>query len=141
MPRTTWLASMLRCGDTFLTGDGDEDNFHLWIVITPPSEGEVVTVCVVTAHKRSERLVVLDAGDHPFIKHESVIAYFYSKIRAVADIEAAIQSGLAKAREPVSDAILKRVQSGLVDSDFTPNAVRRYFTSLAPASDAAQNSR
>jgi hypothetical protein len=78
---------MLNCGDTFLTGDGEEDNFHLWIVITSANEGEVVTVCVVTAHKRSERLVVLNPGDHPFIQHETVIAYLYSKIRAVPDIE------------------------------------------------------
>ena len=78
---------MLKCGDAFLTGDGDENNFHLWVIITPPSEGEVVTVCVVTAHKRSERLVVLQNGDHPFIQHESVIAYLHSKIRTVVDIE------------------------------------------------------
>ena len=69
---------MLDCGDTFLTGDGDEDNFHLWVVITPAIEGEVITVCVVTALKRSERLVVLNKGDHPFIQHESVVAYYFS---------------------------------------------------------------
>lgn len=77
---------MLDCGDTFLTGDDSED-LHLWIIVTPPTEGEVVTACMVTAHKKSERLVVLNVGDHPFIKHESVIAYRWSKIRAVDEIE------------------------------------------------------
>lgn len=121
---------MLKCGDTFLTGDGDEDNFHLWIIVTPPSEGEVITVCLVTSMRRSERLVVLNVGDHPFIRHESVIAYFYSKIRAVSDIEAALAARLAKQCDPVSIEILKRVQAGLVDSDFTPNEVRHYYKSL-----------
>jgi hypothetical protein len=121
---------MLECRDTFLTGDGDEDGFHLWIVITPPSEGEVVTVCVVTAHRRSERLVVLDDGDHPFIGHESVIAYAHSKIRAVADIEAAFSSRVAKKREPISLELLRKIQSGLADSDFTPNNVRHYFKAI-----------
>lgn len=121
---------MLSCGDTFLTGDGDDDNFHLWIIITPPNEGEVVTVCVVTAHKRSERLVVLNKGDHPFIDHESVIAYRYSKIRVVADIEAAFVTGAAKKREPVTGDILKKAQGCLVESDFTPNGVRHYFKSV-----------
>lgn len=119
---------MLSCGDTFLTGD--DDNFHLWIIITPPNEGEVVTVCVVTAHKRSERLVVLNKGDHPFIDHESVVAYLYSKIRAVADIEAALVTGAAKKREPIAEPILKRAQSCLIESDFTPNGVRHYFKSV-----------
>ena len=123
---------MLRCGDPFLTGDGDEDNFHLWIVITPPSEGEVVTVCVVTALKRSERLTVLKPGDHPFIKWESVIAYGFSKIRTVADIEAAIASGVAKKREPADEKLLKRAQTGILDSDFTPNGVRAYVRSVIP---------
>jgi hypothetical protein len=122
---------MLNCGDTFITGDGDEENFHLWIVITPPSAGEVVTVCVVTTTKRSERLVVLNVGDHPFIKHESVIAYIYSKIRMVTDIEAVVTSRAAKAREPVSRQLLNRARAGLVDSDFTPNYIRFYYSTLA----------
>jgi hypothetical protein len=118
---------MLNCGDTFLTGDGVEDNFHLWIVITPANEGEVVTACVVTAHKRSERLVVLNQGDHPFIQHESVIAYLHSKIRTVPDLEELLNKGIAKKRDPVSLELLKRIQAGLVESDFTPNGVRAYY--------------
>jgi hypothetical protein len=118
---------MLSCGDTFLTGDGEEDNFHLWVVLTPPDEGEVVTVCVVTAHKRSERIVVLNTGDHPFIQHESVIAYGFTKIRTVSDIEELLNKGFAKRRDPVSVALLDRIRAGLLDSDFTPNGVRAYY--------------
>lgn len=126
---------MPNCGDTFLTGDGDEANFHLWIIITPANEGEVVTVCLVTAHKRSERLVVLNKGDHPFVQHESVIAYRYCQIRDVADIEELINRDLAKSREPVSPSLLKRIQAGLVDSDFTPNGVRAFYREVMPESD------
>ena len=122
--------STLNCGDTFLTGDGDEDNFHLWVIITPPQAGEVVTVCIVTAHRRSERLIVLNAGDHPFIKHESVVAYYFSKIRMVEDIEEMLARGLAKKREPVNPELLRRIQTGLLDSDFIPNAVRAYYSSV-----------
>ena len=120
-------ASTLKCGDTFLTGDGNEDNFHLWIVLTSPNEGEVVTVCLVTAHKRSERLVVLNKGDHPFVQHESVIAYGFSQIRSVEDIQELLRSGAAKPRDPVSPELLKKIRAGLVDSDFTPNGVRAYY--------------
>lgn len=118
---------MLSCGDTFLTGDGDEDNFHLWVIVTPANQGEVITVCVVTAHKRSERLVVLNQGDHPFVQHESVIAFRHSRIRSVSDIEELLHAGTAKRRDPVSPQLLARIQAGLVDSDFTPNGVRAYF--------------
>jgi len=120
---------MLCCGDTFLTGD-DDDDLHLWIAITPPTNGEVITVSVTTQRKGSEALVVLHEGDHPFIKHDSVIAYIYSRIRTVASIEAALLSGTAKQREPVSAGVLKRVQDGLLDSNFTPNGVRFYYKNL-----------
>jgi hypothetical protein len=118
---------MLSCGDTFLTGDGDEDNFHLWVIVTPPSQGEVVTVCLVTARTKTERLVVLKPGEHPFIKHESAISYLFSKIRSVADIEALLANGFASRKEPLSPDVLCRVQAGVVDSDFTPNGVRAYY--------------
>jgi len=118
---------MLNCGDTFLTGDEEDQDLHLWIIISPPSEGEVVTVSVTTKRKRSESLVVLRPGDHPFIAHDSVIAYSYSRVRPVDDIETALLNGTAKKREPVSEQLLKRVQAGLLDSDFTPNGVRHFF--------------
>ena len=125
-------AFTLNCGDTFLTGDGNEDSFHLWIVLSPPTEGEVVTACLVTAHKRSERLVVLNKGDHPFVQHESVIAYRFSQIRTVEDIQELLRSGAAKQRDPVSQVLLKRIQAGLLDSDFTPNGVRAYYRLVVP---------
>lgn len=118
---------MLNCGDTFLTGDGDEDNFHLWIIVTPPNQGEVVTVCMVTAQRRTERLVILNPGDHPFVKHESGIAYLFAKIRTIADIESLLENGFAILKEPMPPDVLKRIQAGVIDSDFTPNGVRAYF--------------
>jgi hypothetical protein len=121
---------MLECGDTFLTGDDEDEGYHLWIVLTPPSEGEVVTVSVTTLRKRSEKLVVLQAQDHPFIEHPSVIAYTYSRIRTVQDIEAALANGTAKRREPASRELLEKVRAGLVDSDFTPNGVRHFYNDV-----------
>jgi len=122
---------MLNCGDTFYAGDTEDDEPHLSVIITPPSEGEVVTVTVTTRRRKSETLVRLKVGDHPFIKHESVISFFYSRIRSVDDIESAIQSGTATLREPVTPELLKRIRRGLLDSDFTPNGVRHFYRSLA----------
>ena len=121
---------MLNCGDTFLTGDEDDETLHLWIVLTPPTEGEFVVASVTTRRRKSETLVILRVGDHPFIRHDSVISYAHSKIMTVEAIEIAILNGAAKIREPVTEAILRRVRAGLVDSDFTPNGVRHYYRSV-----------
>jgi hypothetical protein len=69
---------MLSCGDTFLTGDEEDEDLHLWIIISPPKEGEVVTVSVTTRRSKSEALVVLAPGDHPFVKHQSVCLQLFS---------------------------------------------------------------
>jgi len=121
---------MLNQGDTFLTGDEQDDTLHLWIILTPPSEGEVVTVSVTTKRRRSETLVQLHAGDHPFIVHDSVIAYGYARIRTVEEIERAIATGAAKLREPVTPELLARVRNGLLDSDFTPNGIRHFYRTV-----------
>ncbi len=121
---------MLNCGDTFLTGDEEDSDLHLWIVLTPPTEGEVVTVSVTSRRQKSELLVPLQAGDHPFIRHDSVISYRYAKIRTVDEIETALMNGTAKKREPVSAGLLKRVGDGLVESDFTPNGVRYFYVDV-----------
>jgi hypothetical protein len=121
---------MLSCGDTFYAGNSDDDEPHLSIIITSPDEGEVITVTVTTKRRHSETLVQLNVGDHPFIKWQSVIAYSYSRIRPIEEIEMAIQNGNAKQRERVTPELLKRVRMGLRDSDFTPNGVRHFYTSL-----------
>jgi hypothetical protein len=126
---------MLNRGDTFLTGDEQEDTLHLWIILTPPSEGEVVTASVTTKRRNSERLVELHPGDHPFIVHDSVIAYSYTRIRTVEEIEIALASGAAKIREPVTPELLRRICSGLLDSDFTPNGVRSFYKDMLKIED------
>ena len=118
---------MLNWGDTFLTGDEEDSDLHLWIVLTPPTEGEVVTVSVTTRRQKSELLVLLRVGDHPFIRHDSVVSYRYARIRTVDEIETALVNGTAKKREPVSAGLLKRMRDGLVESDFTPNGVRHFY--------------
>lgn len=118
---------MLECGDTFLIEDVDGPECHLWIVITPPSEGEVVIVSVTTKRQKSETLVILKKGDHPFIEHDSVIAYRYSKVVTVESIETAIKNGTAKKREPASPSLLKRAQDGLLESDFISHGVRSLY--------------
>jgi len=115
---------MLACGDCFLAGAEEDEKLHLRIVATPPAaDGCVVVVSVTTRHRRSETLVILQPGDHPFIRHESTVAYRYAEISWVDNIEAAIASGNAKRREPIAGDLLRRIQAGLLDSEFTPNGV------------------
>lgn len=72
-------------------------------------------------------LVVLREGDHPFLRHESVIAYRYSRIVKVEYIESAVKNRDATPREHASESLLKRAQAGLVESEFTPYGVITFY--------------
>jgi hypothetical protein len=81
---------------------------------------------ITTRRARSETLVTLRSGDHPFVQHDSVVAYAYAAIQQAEAIERALESGRAIRREPLAPGLLARVQAGLLDSDRTPNQVRAY---------------
>jgi hypothetical protein len=118
---------MFTCGDTFLLEDEDGCDQHLCIVVTPPTEDKVAVVSITTRHSRSETLVVLQKEAHPFLTHESVIAYRYSRIVKVEYIENAVKNKDATPREPASANLLKRAQAGLVESEFTPYGVISFY--------------
>jgi hypothetical protein len=118
----------MECGDAFMLDDDDETKEHLHVVLTKPTlRGEVVTAAICTRYRWSETLVCLDVGDHPFIRHASVVAYRHATIRKCATIEEAIARGYARSKERVSAQLLKRMQDALVDSDFVANDVRAFF--------------
>jgi hypothetical protein len=118
---------MVACGDSFLSGDDEYEDYHLNVVITPPSAGEVITVSITTLRKRSEKLVIVRPGEHPFVIRDSVVAYIYSRIRKVADIESAIEADNAKPRNAVTPELLARIRKGFLESEFTPNGVRQLY--------------
>jgi len=121
----------MKCGDTFMIEDEDEEAEHLHVLLTTPSlAGEVVTVSISTRRKRSETLVCIHPGEHPFIRVESVALFHFSAIRSCAAIEAAIKSGTARPKEKASPELVSRMQAGLLDSNFTPPGVRAYFVGI-----------
>ena len=121
----------MECGDTFMIEDEDGEDEHLHVLLTIPSlAGEVVTASISTRRSRSETLVCVHPGEHPFIHLESVVLYHFSAIRTCAAIEAAIKSGAARPKEKASPELVRRMQAGLIDSDFTPPGVRAYFVGI-----------
>lgn len=121
---------MMKEGDAFL-GAPPGRTKHLWVVITEPDEsGCVVLVNVTTATESKQRLdrsCVLDVGDHPFIKHQSLINYQDAlKCRADA-IDAAIQSlptTCIEQRERFQPSVLRRIKKGALESDSMPRKLK-----------------
>jgi len=112
--------------------DEDGRHEHLHVLLTSPSlAGEIVTACISTRRRWSEALVCVHPGDHPFVISESVVPYHFAAIRKCESIEASVKAGKARPKEKASPELLRRMQAGLLDSEFTPPGVCAFYKALS----------
>ncbi len=113
---------------TFLLHESQESKPHLWLVLTDPvgRPPEIVAVMVRTATSFTDKTVILNVGDHPFIRHPSSVHYSTAAFFRVDAIQRAIQRGQCYLQEDLSADLLEQVRQGLLTSHFTVNAVRDY---------------
>jgi hypothetical protein len=115
---------MLKVGDTFLLPPRPDVAEHLWIVLTrPDAKGE--GICVNITSEDEDHTTELTVGDHPFVKHPSVVRYRNASSMNLQKIEDVIQGKLqlvgmvCKGHHPSSAALLERVKEGLLKSPHT----------------------
>ena len=63
-------------GLCYLPPVGPREKKHLHVVLTYPNdEDQVLVVSLTSLKSKSDTTVVLQAGDHPFIRHDTVVEY------------------------------------------------------------------
>jgi hypothetical protein len=121
-------------GDTFMIEDDHGTCEHLHVVLTEPSlAGEVITASISTRRRWSEALIFIQVGEHPWIRAESIVPYRYASIRPCKGIEAALADGTARVKEPASDALVKKMCGGLIESTFTHPDVTAFYKAVSKA--------
>ena len=118
----------LRCGQTLLLKFPPGTPKHLHIVLTEPfgNPPKVILVYVSTCRGRryEDRHLILSAGDHPFIKHDSYVVFEQAKRISVAVIEEAIASGRAVMRDDASPDLMARVREKMLTSTRVPMEIK-----------------
>jgi len=118
---------MFKRGDTFLMGPIDEYHLHV-VVADPNSSGELVIAPITTLRPRTpDRLLILQPGDHPFVKHASAIACNFAQITTVSKLEELLASGRILPREAMEQSLVGRITAALIESDFTENGVKFFL--------------
>ncbi|HET8649067.1 MAG TPA: hypothetical protein VFL95_03430 [Gemmatimonadales bacterium] len=82
----------VRAGAAFLFVDPRFKGLpHLWVILNNPSsafaDGKVIAVSFVTARSYTDATVILQPGDHPFIRHATSVDYGGAKLWRVEMIE------------------------------------------------------
>jgi hypothetical protein len=111
----------MRPGDTFLsTLDG-----HLWAVVSDPNErGEVVCSTFTTRRDLCDTTTICQAGEHPFFRHETVVAHNRSLLYTIEQLQEYVDDGSFVVRQPCSATLLQKVRDGIMASPFTPKFIR-----------------
>lgn len=118
-------------GTTLLLPKPGQPIPHLWVVLTKPDGAplQIIIVNLTTKRETSDLTVVLDRGDHPFIKHPTVVNYSDARFVEVSLLEQAVNRRYFRQHSPFTPAVLKKIQQGLLKSPFTPLKIKHYCKS------------
>lgn len=115
----------MKVGETFL---GVIDDQHLCVVIAGTTELAIVNF---TSHRLPcDESCIVQPGDHPFVKHPTIVAYQRAFIQLNDELEAKRSAGSLRMREPLSASLLLRIQQGALISKATPNKIKNAVRTL-----------
>mgnify|MGYP001025023401 CR=1 FL=1 len=117
---------VIEAGTTLFLPTGpahDPGRKHLFIVLTMPRSidaAESATLCVpmvslssIPKDRPYDATCVLHVGDHPFIKHDSYVAYSLAIYPPLSTLQDKIRRGECEIAQPLTPSILKRVYEGV----------------------------
>ena len=109
----------------------DPERRHLFICLTDPVNEERDTLLVSVSSVRPglphDSTCRLFAGDHPFIRHDSFVAYRLMRIEPAAALERGVQNGVLLPREILDGGLFARVCKGLTESRFVTPAILDFY--------------
>jgi hypothetical protein len=111
----------MKPGDTFLIPDGI--GTHLNCVLALGPDNSLILCHFTTMHRRSDRTLVIQPGEHPFFDRETVVRYDQVYICPESAHEA-LRRMITRMMEPLSPELLKRVKQGALDSPQTPDNIK-----------------
>ncbi len=119
----------MRAGDCWLIQFPDcGPKAHLWFLLADPQPGgESVIASLTTLRHNADQTVILQPGDHAFIRHPSFVLYSDCRIIAVAELAKLAATGLALPQQPFAARVLAEIQSGAFVSDYTARKVVNFL--------------
>ena len=113
---------MIKAGDTFFLPDHNGVR-HLYVVLSDPeqSSDQIFIAMISTRGDGKEECCILRAGDHPFLRHDSVVVYRMPPARPVslAQLKLLEADGILSQNKntvPVAPLLLERMRRSSAES-------------------------
>jgi hypothetical protein len=112
-----------------------DDKKHLFILLTnpadyPPTNTQhtlIVGISSIRQGRPHDSTCCLYVGDHPFIKHESYVNYYYANILETRKLIDGYKNGVFEQRDALSTEVFARVCKGLMESRHTPLKLQQFY--------------
>lgn len=85
----------------------------------------MVSVTSVKPESPHDPACIINAGEHPFITHESYVYYREPRIEPVAHVQSMVANSVWRSHEPCSPELLARIRSGLLSSRRVPRHIKK----------------
>ena len=79
----------------------------------------------VNSEKKRDDACIIEAGEHPFITHQSYVVYERIQIMDYVHVCQCVNKGVYRQAEKVSIQLLEKIVSGIQESSFTPRKFKR----------------
>jgi hypothetical protein len=117
----------MNASDTFLIPS--DIGTHLNIVLGVLPDGSLIITHLTSRRRYSDATCVIQPGEHPFVKQETVARYDQTHIcpqERIPNLEGVITKRL----DPLSPALLARMQQGALASPQTPENIKALLKPL-----------
>lgn len=104
---------------------------HLFICLTDPigkdRETLLVSVSSVQPGVPHDSTCLLYPGDHPFVRHDSFVAYWHSRIETAEALSRGVKSGILVPQDILDPGIFARVCAGTEQSRHLAPRYRAFY--------------
>ena len=76
------------------------------VISRPDAWGRVAIVNLTTRSTRYDESCIISAGEHPFVYHDSVIAYRHAQLKDADILKSVLIRGTYEYHQPVSPSLL-----------------------------------
>ena len=128
-------------GDAFwLAGTGSDTNpgsRHLFVSLGSKTDARgftehlVIPICSKTS--RSDTTCEVGSKDHPSLKHASYAAFYQARTISQKTIDVAQLGNEIKGAQPASEALIAKIEKGLLVSEETTPLIKAFYASLTKA--------
>jgi hypothetical protein len=116
-------------GDTFLIPDWAGAHLH-FILCTLP-DGSVVVAHFTRRRAYTDDTCVIQPGDHPFVKNETIVRYDQAYVCPAANL-ASLERIIIRKLEPLSGELLARILRGALSSPQTSDKIKKLIRNNTP---------